>query len=132
MARAGGGARRGNLQPGEILNPIRVLLLGFVTCGIYLIIWMYKRILETNTFLGREEIKPMHFFLGFLCSPLIFLCMWKLIKALPEMGQKAGVQIEDRATLLLILMLCFPYGFYYLVQQDLNAIWEASGAKPAA
>ena len=32
--------------------------------------------------------------------------------------------------LLMLLALCFPYGFYFLAQQDLNTIWEAAGATP--
>ncbi len=127
-----GGGRRGgaNLPHGEWLNPVKVVLFTVLTCGIFGIIWLWKRINEINTFLGREEIKPMFFFLGFLCGPLFFLIYWKMIKALPEMGQKAGVQIEDRTMILLLLLLCFPYGFFFLYQQDLNTIWEACGAQP--
>ena len=101
-----------------------------MTCGFYGIFWLYKRMLEVNTFLGREEIKPMFFFLSFICGPLMLLVLWKMCKALPEMGQRAGVQIADRSMLLFLLVLCFPYGFYFLYQQDLNTIWEAAGATP--
>ena len=60
----------------------------------------------------------------------MLLVLWKMCKALPEMGQRAGVQIADRSMLLFLLILCFPYGFYFLFQQDLNTIWEAAGATP--
>jgi len=80
--------------------------------------------------LGREELKPAFFFGGLFCGPLFLILLWKMIKVLPEMGQKAGVQIEDRAMVLLLLLICFPYGFYFLVQQDLNSVWEACGAQP--
>ena len=132
-ARSGGGfggGRKGNLQPGPILNPITVVILSMVTCGIYPLVWMFKRAAEINTFLGREEIKTTHLILGLFCFPFILLGLWKLIKALPEMGQKAGIRIEDRSALLMVCALCVAPAFYYLVQNDLNAIWQASGAQP--
>ena len=125
-----GGGRGGNLQPGDILNPITVVILAMVTCGIYPIIWMFKRTDEINTFLGREEINKTHLIIGLFCFPLILMAIWKLIQALPEMGKKAGVQVEDRAAMLMVCALCMAPAFYYLVQTDLNTIWEASGAKP--
>ena len=127
----GSGGGRANLQPGPILNPITVVILAMVTCGIYPLVWMFKRAAEINVFLGREEIKTTHLIIGLFCFPLILMGIWKMIKALPEMGQKAGVQIEDRSTLLMICALCVAPAFYYLVQTDLNTIWQASGAQPA-
>ena len=134
----GGGGRGGNggrgasanLPHGEWISPVKVVLFTVLTCGIYGLVWLWKRLNEINTFLGREELKPMFFFGGLFCGPLFWVLLWKMIKVLPELGQKAGVEIEDRAVVLLLLLLCFPYGFYYLVQQDLNTVWEACGAQP--
>ena len=126
----GGGGRKANLPHGEWLSPVKVVLFTVLTCGIYGLVWLWKRLNEINTFLGREEMKPMFFFGGLFCGPLFLVLLWKLIKVLPELGQKAGVEIEDRAMVMLALLLCFPYGFYYLVQQDLNTVWEACGAEP--
>jgi hypothetical protein len=130
----GGGGRqpRRDLHPGEIVSPMRVVILTLVTCGIYGIIWVYKRINEINAMLGREEIKPLFFFLGFICSPLWLLIFWKMIKALPEMAGTAGVQLPDRLVVLLVCLLFFYPAFLYLYQSDLNTIWQAAGVQPAA
>ena len=126
--RGGNGGRGGSasLPHGEWISPVKVVLFTVLTCGIYGLVWLWKRINEINTFLGREELKPMFLF----CGPLFLVLLWKMIKVLPELGQRAGVEIEDRAVVLLLLLLCFPFGFYYLVQQDLNSVWEACGAQP--
>jgi hypothetical protein len=128
----GGGGRKEPLNPGPILNPVTVTILAMVTCGIYPLIWLFKRSAEINAFLGREEIKTTHLIIGLFCFPFILLGLWKMIKALPEMGQKAGLRVEDRSTLMLVCALCVAPAFYFLYQTDLNAIWEAAGAKPAA
>jgi hypothetical protein len=130
MSGFGSGGSGGAMQPGEIVNPVTAVLLAMFTCGIYPLIWIFKRLNEINTFLGREEIPPMMFWGGFICGPVFLFVIWKMIQALPEMGQKAGVEIEDRSAVLIVLMLCFAPGFYYMYQTDLNTIWEAAGATP--
>jgi hypothetical protein len=127
----GGAGRGGNREHGKWINPFMTVVLMIVTCNFYGLVWTYKRLIEINVFLGREEIKPMFFFLGIICGPMFWVVLWKLCKALPEMGEVAGVKIEDRSIILLLLGVCFPYGFYFLAQQDLNKIWEAVGATPS-
>lgn len=126
----GGGGRGGNVsrrQPGEILDPMKTTLFGFL-CFIYMIMWIFKRIPEINTFLGEERLVWWHFFIPILN----IITLWKMFKTVPEMAGLAGAQIEDRTTLYLICWLCVgPLGVYFF-QSDLNAVWAAAGARPKA
>jgi hypothetical protein len=127
---SGGGGRGGNVtrrQPGEILDPMKTTLFGFL-CFVYMIMWLFKRIPEINTFLGEERLVWWHLFIPILN----ILALWKMFKTVPEMAGLAGAQVEDRTKLYLICWLCVgPLGVYFF-QSDLNAVWAAAGARPKA
>lgn len=53
---SGGGVK------GKVENPTTVLILGFVTCGLYPLYWMWLRTKEVNDYLGEQRINPMFIF----------------------------------------------------------------------
>jgi Domain of unknown function (DUF4234) len=117
-AGGGDGAR------GVVENPMNVLLFGFLTCGIYCIYWMWLRVKEMNTYLGKEQVNPMFIFPGCLCFPLVWYADHLFAQGLPEMQQKAGVPVKDDYIMdLLLLILLAPVG-QYMIQQKLNEIWS--------
>jgi len=52
----------------KVENPQTVLILGFVTCGIYCLYWMWLRTKEMNEYLGKQQINPMFVFPGCICG----------------------------------------------------------------
>jgi len=107
----------------KVEEPTTVLILGFVTCGLYCIFWQWMRVKEMNAYLGKEAVNPMFVFPGFICFPVFLYAAWLYANALPEMQRKAGVAAKDERVLhALLLILLAPVG-QYLVQQKLNEIW---------
>jgi hypothetical protein len=107
----------------KVENPNTVLLLGFVTCGLYCLYWMWLRTKEMNEYLGKQQVNPMFVFPGCICGPLFIYADFLFAKGIPEMQKKAGVEAKDEFVMdLLLLVLLAPVG-QYMIQQKLNAIW---------
>ena len=116
---AGTGGTKGKTE-----DPTTVLILGFVTCGIYPLYWLWVRAKEINAYLGREAINPMFIFPGCFCFPLLYYVAFLLAKAIPEMQKKAGVEAKDEFLVhFLLLIFAMPVGMF-LLQQKLNEIWS--------
>lgn len=109
---------------GKIEKPEIVLILGFVTCGIYPLIWMWQRTKEINAYLGEQRINPMFVFPGCICFPVVLYAMFLLVKSLPDLQKKAGVEAKDEFVLFLVLFLLISPVGMYMYQQKLNEIWS--------
>ena len=113
------------MQRGEVVNPIMVLLLPMVTCGVYGIYWLYKTMNEINAGLGREEfnVTPDLILTFVTCGIYGLYLYWKMANAVVELQQAWGVQPEMDATILFVL--CFVMGLGpFFMQQGLNNAWE--------
>lgn len=117
-----------NLPGGKkVENPTTVLILGFVTCGLYCLYWMWLRVKEANEYLGKQAVNPMFVFPGCICAPVWWYASWLYANALPEMQKKAGVEVKDEKVLhAILLILLAPVG-QYMIQQKLNEIWAKTG-----
>ncbi len=114
---AGGGAK------GKVENPITVLILGFVTCGLYSLYWMWVRVKEMNDYLGKQQVNPMFVFPGCICYPVVIYADVLFAQGIPQMQKKAGMEAKDEFVLhLLLLILLTPVG-QFMIQQKLNEIW---------
>ncbi len=109
---------------GKIEKPEIVLILWFVTCGIYPLIWMWQRTKEINTYLGEQRINPMFVFPGCLCPFVSLFALFLAIKSLPDLQKKAGVEAKDEFVLFLVLFLFISPVGAYMYQQKLNEIWS--------
>jgi hypothetical protein len=116
-APSGGGVK------GKVENPTTVLILGFVTCGLYPLYWMWLRTKEVNDYLGEQRINPMFVFPGCVCFPVVLYAMFLMLKSLPDMQKKAGLEAKDELVLHLVLFLFVSPVGMYLFQQKLNEIW---------
>ena len=110
---------------GQRAEPITVLLLTFVTCGIYWFFWMFKVAGEINAYLGREVVSTLLLILGICCAPVNIYNIYLVAKALPEMQGRAGLPGKDDTLLLILLMIVFPLVVPMIVQGELNKVWDA-------
>lgn len=112
------------MQRGEIRNPVTVLILGIVTCGIYQLYWLYLICGEINQGLGREEFNFVkELALSFVtCGLWGFWFLWRLSEAVVELQKAWGVEPEMDAPILFILN--FVYVGPLFIQKSLNNAWE--------
>jgi hypothetical protein len=129
---AGGGAR------GEVRNPVTIVLLSLVTCGIYGYYWFYYQLMpELRAYLGRnDEYNPTtQVILSIVtCGIWYLLGVAKACKMIQEGQQRAGrPNAEDKTNLIWILfavnvllgvptMLAIPW----VIQTEANKIWDPS------
>ena len=106
------------------VDPIIVLLLSFITCGLYLIFWNIKVAEVINAVSNREVIStPVAVFSG-CCLP-INLYFYYIIgrEGLPNVYQRTGELNKDQSGLLIILGLFFPFAAAMIVQGDINRLY---------
>lgn len=106
-------------------DPIVVLLLGIVTCGLYLIYWNIKVSQVINAVAEREVIsQPIAIFAG-CCLPVNLYFYYLAGKeGLPKIYEKTGEIGKDQSTLLLILGFLFPMVAAMIVQGDINKLYK--------
>lgn len=110
-------------------SPLSVILLSFVTCGIYGIVWLYKVVQEINAYMGREQISTGLVIGGIFCFPLIYIAYYKIDEALFLIDQQEGRPAENNF-LLWILLSLVGVGFIlamWQIQEKLNMIWGQYG-----
>jgi hypothetical protein len=107
------------------VDPIIVLLLGFITCGLYLIYWNIKVAEVINAVSNREVIStPIAVFSG-CCLPVNLYFYYVLGKeGLPNVYKRTGELNKDQSTLLILLGLFFPFAAAMIVQGDINRLYN--------
>lgn len=106
-------------------DPIIVLLLGIITCGLYLIYWNIKASQVINAVAEKEVIsQPIAIFAG-CCLP-VNLYFYYLVgkEGLPKIYEKTGQANKDQSILLLILGFIFPMVAAMIVQADINKLYD--------
>ena len=106
-------------------DPIVVLLLGFITCGLYLIYWNIKAAQVFNAVAEKEVIsQPIAIFAG-CCMPVnVYFYYLAGRDALPHVYEKVGDPKKDNSTLLLILGIFIPMVAAMIVQGDINKLYN--------
>lgn len=106
------------------VDPIIVLLLSFITCGLYLIYWNIKVAEVINAVSNREVIStPIAVFSG-CCLPVNLYFYYIIGKeGLPNVYKLTNELNKDQSTLLIILGLFFPFAAAMIVQGDINRLY---------
>ena len=107
------------------VDPILVLILGFITCGLYLIYWNIKVAEVLNAVAEREVIsQPIAIFAG-CCFPINIYFFYLAGKdALPQVYKRIGYPQKDDSTLLIVLGFFFPMAAAKIVQNDINKLYN--------
>jgi hypothetical protein len=111
MVHAGG---RGPI--GQTRNPVMVFVIGYITCGIYMLIQMWGMLNELKAFRGKDDFNPILV----LLLPIVFI--WGIPPKVLEAKQMAGVPNAQVANPILYLFFS-PY----FLAADLNEVWQAAG-----
>lgn len=106
-------------------EPIVVLLLGIITCGIYLIYWNIKAAEVINAVAEKEVIsQPIAIFAG-CCMPVNLYFYYLASKeGLPKIYERTGEPGKDQTTLLLVLGFLFPMVAAMIIQGDINKLYK--------
>ena len=107
------------------VDPIVVLILSFLTCGLYLIYWNIKVAEVFNAVSEREVIsQPIAIFAG-CCYPVnIYFFYLAGRDGLPDVYHRSGSVQKDDTVLLLILGLFFPMIAAMIVQNEINKLYK--------
>jgi hypothetical protein len=107
------------------VDPILVLIFGFITCGLYLIYWNIKVAEVLNAVAEREVIsQPIAIFAG-CCFPINIYFFYLAGKdALPQVYKRIGYPQKDDSTLLIVLGFFFPMVAAMIVQNDVNKLYH--------
>lgn len=107
------------------VDPILVLILGFVTCGLYLIYWNIKIAEVLNAVAEREIISTSVAVFAGCCYPVNIYFFYLAGKdGLPQVYQRIGYPQKDESTLLLVLGFFFPMAAAMIVQNDINKLYN--------
>jgi len=106
------------------VDPIVVLVLSFLTCGLYLIYWNLKACEVMNAVAEREIISsPIAIFAG-CCYPINCYFFYLAGKeGLPAIQRRLGFPTKDDALLYLILGLFFPMVAAMILQNEINKLY---------
>lgn len=107
------------------VDPVLVLVLGFLTCGLYLIYWNVKVAEVFNAVCEREVIsQPIAIFAG-CCYPINLYFFYLAGKdGLPSVYNRSGAPQKDDTILLLVLGFFAPMIAAMIVQSDINKLYN--------
>lgn len=107
------------------VDPIIVLLLGIITCGLYLIYWNIKASQVLNAVAEKEVIsQPVAVFAG-LCMPVnLYFYYLAGRECMPKLYEMNGMPRNDDSILLLILGFCVPMVAAMIVQGEINKLYS--------
>lgn len=112
---------------------VTCILLSFITCGIYGIVWFINLTDDTRNVSGDQKLSGGKAFLFTILTCGIYGYYWSYVmgKALMQGRSNNGLTAEDNSILYLILQI-LGLGIinYCLIQNELNNICDASNNNP--
>lgn len=106
-------------------DPILVLVLGFITCGLYLIYWNIKMSEVLNAVAGRTAISQVVAIIAGCCYPVNVYFYYLVGDILPNLGARIGKpELKEKATMLLVLGIFVPMVAAMIVQGHVNEMYE--------
>jgi len=132
MQQAATTGQPGLYSVGEKRDPVMVLVLSLVTCGIYGIYEIYKVSTEMRDALGRQDINPtLDVVLSLFTCGLYFIYLsYRYPQLLLEMQDRVRLPRNDISLISIILAVCgLSMVSIFMIQTELNKIWDASGQR---
>lgn len=109
---------------------LKVIILSFVTCGIYGVIFMYEYDREVRAMYRHSSQPPMEFLLAFLLSILtcgIFMYWWyyTLYRFQAREAAALGVLLNVEDPVVMTICMIIPFFGTYLICDNYNKIYDA-------
>ena len=106
-------------------EPILVLVLGFVTCGLYLIYWNIKAAEVINAVAGRPVISQPIAILSGCCFPVNVYYYYVAGQALHQLGEATNnPELKDKSMILVVLGIFVPMVSAMILQGHINDLYE--------
>ena len=123
---------QGSQYIGITRDPVMVIVLSIVTCGIYYFYWLYTVMNDLNRMTGREIINPGTFILlCIFCAPSIYYVFYTVDKNLAEASRYEGTYYKENFIMWLILAMVCGIGLLigmHNITEGFNAIWARRSA----
>lgn len=113
-----------NNIPNFKVDPLMVLLLGVVTCGLYLIYWNIKTAEVLNAVNKKEVISPAIAIITGCCGLNLFFFWLAGREGLPKVYELTNQSQKDDSVMLLILGFFFPMVAAMIVQTEINKLYN--------
>lgn len=85
---------------------IVMLILSFITCGIYNLIWMYLARTEFQKLSGYSDINPaLELLLTILCFPFFYFWVYKFSSDIARYQAETGRYVSDTGIINLLLAI---------------------------
>ncbi|MBO7148066.1 MAG: DUF4234 domain-containing protein [Lentisphaeria bacterium] len=103
---------------------IVMLILTFVTCGIYNLFWMYSARCEFQDFSGYSDINPgLELLLSILCFPFFYYWIYKFSADIVRYQTENGRYVNNNTMInLLLAVLGFGIISELIIQSQLNEL----------
>ena len=106
-------------------DPLIVLLLGFVTCGLYLIYWNIKMAEVINAVVEKEAISPLIAIFSGCCFPINLYFYYLVGQNLEVIGRKVNnPTLQDKSVLLIVLGFFAPMVSAMVIQGEINKLYN--------
>ncbi len=116
-------------------NWIVVLLVGYVTCGIYALYAWFKIAKDHNKLAEKYEVKKIMGFIPALllgiitCGIFMIVWMYQYMKQMVEIDAAKGVTpVMSNEPILLLLLSIVPILSYYVIFENHNATVDGEDA----
>ena len=116
-----------NFKNKSLLN---VGILSIVTCGIYLIYWIYVTTNDVNSYMEEEYFNPTLAVVLSIVTCGLFTIYWfyKYGNVIfNDMSKKANLDSYGESAIVVALLILVPFGYLYSVltlQSKLNIIYD--------
>jgi len=112
----------------KVKNPVLVLILSLVTCGIYPMIFVYQTSEELKKLTGDQNINPVLELILSLVTCGIYFIYWcyKYSKMIFDVQHKNNVSAPNDVSLIAIILTVLGLSCVslMLMQTELNKVWE--------
>jgi hypothetical protein len=123
---------QGSQYIGLTRDPVMVIVLSIVTCGVYYFYWLYTVMNDINKAAGREIINPGTFILlSIFCAPMVYYVFYTVDKNLAEVSYHEGTFYKENFIMWLILAMMCGIGLFigmHNITVGFNAIWAKRSA----
>ena len=111
---------------GQIRNPVTIILLSIITCGIYALYWYWVTKDQINKLADKEIIGSGLLILSFFCFPIILFVWYKWDQTIQDISKQKNVGYSSNFILWVILAAVVGFGNFVMmfqIQDTLNRIY---------